>query len=412
VKICLVSDGLPPHCGGLPLIAYRRARGLHSIPGVEVTLVAWDRFSDRNRQESYPDYVHPVRLDWPGFGGIRTASRHVAVVAHLARLGACLGALLFRLRHEFDVLHAVGAASWSSLLSIPLAKVLQKPVILEMAALGADDPLTQRQRSNTPDQQLFPHRPLRYSLFVQADAYVSISRGLSEAYRQAGLPESRLFQIPYGIDANEFKPPTSREKRELRDRLGLDQGNCIVLFVGRITSTKRVRQLIAAYRQVNEAFPDTDLLIVGPNMPPDPEYAQAVRNDIEESKLSERIKLVGVDRMVNNVAEYMRASDVFCLPSEREGLGLVNIEAMACGLPVVVSRLQGVTTEFIKSGRDGILVPVGDTARLAEALKQLLGDASLRKQIGTAARERVVKEFSLETHYRRHLDLYEQLLAD
>ena len=381
------------------------------MAGVEVMLIAWDRRSDQNSQETYPGYVHPVKLGWPDFKNTHPSLSLVKPMMHLARLGTRLGVLLFGMRHEFDILHAVGAASWSSLLSIPVAKALHKPVILEMAELGADDPLTQNKRSRTPGQQVFPHRTLRYSLFLKADAYVSISHGLSEAYRQAGLPESKLFQIPYGVDMDQLKPPTDQEKRELRDKLGLDQGDDVILFVGRITPRKGVRQLIAAYKRVSETLPETRLLIVGPNMPPDPEFMQAVRDDINELKLSEQVKLAGIDKMVDNVADYMRASDIFCLPSEREGLGLVNIEAMACGLPVVVSRLEGVTTEFIQPERDGFLVPVGDVAGLADTLKRLLGDVSLRQRVGKAARERVLQEFSLDRYYRRHLELYEHLLA-
>lgn len=410
MKVCIVSDDLPPDCGGAPLIALRLAERLQTAEGIQTTMIAWDRSGNQSNHESLPAYVRPVKLHFQDDGRNQTPLGLVKMSLSIVELGARLGALLFTLRREFDILHISNAASLFSLVTVPLAKLLKKPVVIEMVLLGSDDPLKLNERSMHPEQQIFPHRPLKYSLFLQADAYVSISPALSEAYRQAGLTDAKLFEIPYGVDVKKFKPPTPQEKRVLRYQLGLDEEQVIILFVGVINERKGVRRLLAAFREVASSHSEAQLLVLGPSLLPDADYLQSVRKSIDAWDLSGRVMLV--DELVDNVHDYMRAADIFCLPTRREGFGMVIIEAMAAGLPVVVSRLEGVTTEIIRSDREGILVPVGDTARLAEALTELIGDNMLRSKLGQAARRKVLSEYVLETYSRRWLSLYNRIIDE
>ena len=105
----------------------------------------------------------------------------------------------------------------------------------------------------------------------------------------------------------------------------------------------------------------------------------------------------------------MRAADVFCLPTRREGFGIVIIEAMAAGLPVVVSRLEGVTTDIARADRDGILITGHNPDDYAEALLRLRQDKAEAKAMGRAARKRAMSEFSLERIVNRYSQLYSEL---
>lgn len=406
-KICVVSDGLPFDHGGAQFRAFRHTQGLQAAEGTEAFLIVWNRSARQTALEALPAYVHPVKLHFQNRGGTRNPLQLIEFLLHLGELGVRLGTLLFSLRHRFNVLHVINAATWFTLMTIPLAKALNKLVIVEMVLSGADDPLRLSKRGRHAERQLFPHRPLKYSLFLMADAYVSKSHVLSEAYRQAGLPESKLLRIPSGVDTQKFRPPLPQEKRALRQKLGLDQQQIVILFVGILHERKGIHRLLAAFREIAACHSQAQLLIVGPSRPSEQVYLQTIRRDIVDWELSTRVTLV--DRRVDNVDEYMKAADVFALPTRREGLSVAILEAMASGLAIVASDIPEIALSQVQHGSEGLLVPLEDSTRLADALAQLIGSPTLRAKLGQAARQRVLQEFALETMNDRYLSLYERL---
>ena len=404
VKVCVICAGLPPHYGGAELRAYRHAQRLHTLDGVEAILLGWDRSEERPVGARFASHVHPVRLRSRAGGGARTPVRFVS---RLGEIGLRLGWLLWRLRHRFDVVHVINGSPWFNLMSIPPAKALGKPVILEMTSLGSDDPLKLNRRSQTPEQQVFPHRPLKYTLFLKADAYVSKSPALTEAYRQAGLPESKLTEIPSGVDVKRFRPPTPAEKQALQARLGLESQGILILFVGGMYELKGVHWLLAAFRHIAPQPPQAQLLIVGPTAGFDPSYVQTLHDDTAAWGLSDRVTFV--HQQVDNVEEYMKAADIYAHPSRREGLSGVILEAMSSGLAIVASDIPEIAQGQIEHGLEGLLTPVGDVDQLASALAALIESAALRHSLGQAARERVMREFTQEEVDRQYLCLYRSL---
>ena len=107
----------------------------------------------------------------------------------------------------------------------------------------------------------------------------------------------------------------------------------------------------------------------------------------------------------------MKISDVFCLPSRQEGFGIVIIEAMSCGLPVVVSNLDGVTSDIIQSIQEGTIVSGFESGDYAKALMSILADASLSKDLGSRARERTLSSFSLKQVTDEWITLFHSLVA-
>ncbi len=408
MRVCIVSDGLPFDHGGAQLRAYRHSQHLQMVEGIETILVVWDQSTKEIKDFTLPAYAHPVKLRFQEVGGTQNVIQFIKFILHLAELFIRIVALLFGLRQKFDVLHIINAASWFSLFTVPIAKALNKQVIIEMVSLGGDDPLKLNRRSNNPEQQIFHHRPIKYSLFLKADAYVSKSLALSEAYLQAGLPEAKLFRIPSGVDTGKFKPPTPQEKQAIRLKLRLDEDPIIILFVGLINEYKGVSRLLSAFRKITPYYQKTLLLIVGPSRPSDTAYLLAIKQDIAAWDLFERVILV--DEMVHNVDDYMKAADVFALPTSREGLSVAILEAMSTGLAIVASDIPEIALSQIKHEVEGLLVPVGDTNKLADAILKLINDNKLRARLGQAARQRVLQEFTYEIVYDQYLRLYEQIL--
>jgi len=279
---------------------------------------------------------------------------------------------------------------------------------LEMTALGTDDPLTLNRRAGLPEHQAFPHQPLKYRLFKLADIYISKSNPLSDAYRQTGLSDERLYQIGSAVDQGIFHPlDNPKEKLALRRKLGLDASDTIIVYSGRLNEHKGLHWLVQAFHNLISIYPNSKLLFIGSAMRIDDAYARALRESVIPMGLSERVAFTG---RVNNVHEYLQAADIFAIPTEREGLSSSILEAMSCGLPVVASDIPEISQSQITNGVEGLLTPVGDVERLSEALVSLVGARDMRRRLGQAARQRVLREFTPEIIGSRYLDLYKKLL--
>ena len=139
----------------------------------------------------------------------------------------------------------------------------------------------------------------------------------------------------------------------------------------------------------------------------DPGLAERIKEKASRRGVSERIVFVEAE---DNIEHYFRAADVFALPTAREGLPNVLLEAMASAVPPVITRLEGVTDWIVTSGVTGELVPEVDSKAFAEALERLLASREERERIGTAARAHVAANFSLDATAQKTLDVYEELL--
>jgi len=316
--------------------------------------------------------------------------------------------MLRRLHSKFDILHVINAAPFFNLLAIPVAKKLNKRVILEMTLLGSDDPLTLSKNNREAKAQVYPHKPLKYRLVLNADAYVTKSRALSQAYYEAGLPPSKLIEIPAGVDVQKFRPPDSQEKESIRQLLGINPDGIVILYVGGIYKSKGVQQLLEAFQIVQKECSNVYLWIIGPTDRFETEYVRSIH---EYPKLNNLEKWVSfVPKYVENVDTYMKASDIIAHPTRREGMSNVILEAMATGLAIVASDIPEIANVQIVNGREGVLFPVTDINQLASALANLVGNPVKRNSLGNAARKRVLEEFSQERIEKKYLALYQQVL--
>ena len=184
-----------------------------------------------------------------------------------------------------------------------------------------------------------------------------------------------------GVDIQRFQPDAATRVR-IRMRLGMDDGACCLLFVGRLTGEKGVPELMRAFEALAPQFPNLHLMLVGPAE----EGFESLFRD------NSRVHRIGYTQAVQ---EYMAAADVFCLPSHREGFGLVLIEAGAVGLPVVASRIYGIT-DAVLEGETGLLHQAGNVADLVEKLHLLISTPALRHTLGEAGRRRAQTEFGAD----------------
>jgi glycosyltransferase involved in cell wall biosynthesis len=207
-----------------------------------------------------------------------------------------------------------------------------------------------------------------------------------------------------GVDADRFAPerfPTA-QITELRQQLRIPDDVYVVGFVGRLTRDKGVTELANAFAQVRVRLPAVRLLVIG-----DFEQGDPVTANVEHFLRSDDdVVLVGV---VDDPAPYYQLMDVLVLPTHREGLGYVPLEAAAARRPVVTTNATGAVDTVIP-GETGVLVDVGDSRTLARELSALLPDGERRERLGRRGRERVVRDFQQQRIWDELIAVYSDLV--
>ncbi len=234
----------------------------------------------------------------------------------------------------------------------------------------------------------------------------------AELLRDYAAHASRIATIPCGVDTDLFTPG---DRAEARRRLDLD-GHPLLLWVGRIAPIKGLDTLLDAVARLSESGQDMRLLVVGGDTDERTSgHETSLRQRIERLGLGDSVRFLGPQPQ-GVLPLYYAASDVTVLPSYYESFGMVALEAMACGSPVIASRVGGLVTT-VRDGVTGFLVPDGDVEALAERIETLVADPELRWRLGRegvrwAAQHRwpcvaeaVCKEYaSLEARATAHLD--------
>ena len=247
------------------------------------------------------------------------------------------------------------------------------------------DDLQGRNRKNAWNRRL--HAPLVHR-------FVALSKH-QERYlaERVGIAPRRITQIYNGVDVDRFRP---REAPR-------EEGSFTIGTVGRMQDVKDPLNLVEAFLLLRRSRPDlaarARLVLVG-----DGALRAAVESRLREGGAWEAASLPGARE---DVAEQLRAIDLFALPSKAEGISNTILEAMATGLPVVATRVGG-NPELVEEGRTGLLVPPSDPAGLAAALARYSEDPALAAAHGAAGRERARAEFSLERMVTRYAALYDE----
>lgn len=203
-----------------------------------------------------------------------------------------------------------------------------------------------------------------------------------------------------GVDVERFRPdPAARAA--VRQRLGIPEAAVVALFLGRLTKDKGIPELIEAFGIASAACPALRLLVVGPD-----EDGMGAMAEQLAAETRARLYLEGV---TSRPEMFMAASDLLVLPSHREGFGSTVIEAAACGVPAIGTRIYGLT-DAVVDGSTGLLIPVGEVAQLADALVRLTNDHAGRLAMGAAARERVDAHFAQSRLTRALITFHDQAI--
>jgi glycosyltransferase involved in cell wall biosynthesis len=230
-------------------------------------------------------------------------------------------------------------------------------------------------------------------LFTQAEEDAATARRLKL------IRGKTIEAIGNGVDPQRFHPSKGiREHKATRAAIGADPNAVAIMTVGRLVAEKGYPELFAAMR----AVPGAELWVVGGRLESDHAAAidAAIMGVEQDAELSRRIRFLGYR---DDVAELLRAADIFVLASHREGMPRSIIEAMMTGLPVVATDIRGAREEVV-DGETGCLVPVEDPQALAGMLTRFARDAELRARIGAAGRARALDHYDEAKVIARQID--------
>ncbi len=241
-------------------------------------------------------------------------------------------------------------------------------------------------------------QPIEDALLQRAAMIIATSPNYIDSSPVLSRNRSRCRVIPFGVHPDTLRPRDAETVAKIRGRYGPN----IVLAVGRLVYYKGFEYLIRAMREI-----DGRLLMVGEG---------PLRQKLERTALNlgvaDRITFLGRVSQ-EEVAAYFHAADVFAMPStERsEAFGIAQLEAMACGKPVVNTRIDSGVPFVSLDGVTGITVPPADSGSLADAVNRLFADKELATKYGAAGKRRVEEDFGVDLMARRTLDLYREALG-
>jgi glycosyltransferase involved in cell wall biosynthesis len=209
-----------------------------------------------------------------------------------------------------------------------------------------------------------------------------------------------------GVDLERFDPNKfgNEHAQAVRHELGISEKARVILFVGRLTKDKGIRELVSAFLELQKEFEEVALVLVGPF---EPERDPLPKDILEELSYNPHIHVVGFSE---EPEKYMAAADLFCLPSYREGFGSVIVEAAAMGLPSIASGVVGLV-DAVMDGETGLLVPPKDVDALKNALMKMIPSPKIRKQMGRTAHERALRDFDSRIINRLLVKEYQKLAA-
>jgi glycosyltransferase involved in cell wall biosynthesis len=381
MRILMINYEFPPLGGGGGVASYHIARALAEREHeVDVLTTGWRGLSSEETVGGLGVYRVPVL----GRGELSTAS--LPSMLSFLPCGVAKGCQILR-NKRYDVLNTHFAIP-SGPTGVVLSRLFKMPMVLTI--IGGD--------IYDPSKRLSPsrNRVLRgvvRRVLDSSSQIVAISEDIKRRAREDLRCQKDIEVIHYGLSAPQFE---SRSRAEL----GLSEDHLVLITIGRLIKRKALDNLLLALSRLEQR--ETRLLIIGVG----PEEGH-LRDLSARLGLSAQVEFLG-PIWGERKYQYLAASDVFVLPSVHEGFGLVFLEAMHCGLPVVASSTGG-QTDFLKDGETGFLVPVGDVDALADRILLLAGDTALRERISRFNQE-YVKDFDISGVAERYEALFSEVM--
>ena len=403
IRIAILTNEYPPHVyGGAGVHVDYLTRELAALDGGRhhVQVLSFGAQRETGSSLSVEGVQPPVELP-------AQDPRHAKLFATLLQDLVMSGRLA-----DIDIVHC---HTWYTHLAGCLAKYLHGvPLILTTHSLEPHRPWKVEQLGTAYHVSSWIER----TAYENADGVVAVSQSmLRDVHALYGVELDRIRVIHNGIDLDEYRPtPNVATLQEC----GIDPDIPFVLFVGRITRQKGIVHLVNAIRHIQ---PGVQIVLCA-GAPDTPEIAREMIDAVERARTQSSHAIIWIDEMLSKekIIHLYTHAEIFVCPSVYEPFGIINLEAMACGTPVVASAVGGIP-EVVEHGETGLLVapeaisateveprhPEQFARDLATAVNALLGDPDLRASMAHKARARVEQRFSWQSIARQTLEFYEHV---
>jgi len=384
----MLSWEYPPRIiGGLARHVEGLSKALASM-GHEVHVVTLDFPSAPYEVEEGSLYIHRVAVDVPA----PTFHSWVLLFNHFfeKRLG--------QLARKFGVPDVVHVHDWLTVSGGVAAKhLLRAPLVMTFHSTEAS------RSSNSPSPESAMVRGLEWWGSFESARIIAVSGWMrSEVVSMFKVPDEKVKQIPNAVDPQKFEAPV--DTQAVRSKWKVKEGERLITAVGRLTSQKGFDDLIRAYPLIRRAIPASKLLIVGDGYMRGELEALAEREGVRES-----VTFAGFVSETDLVGA-LRSSDVVAVPSRFEPFGIIALEAMSAGAPLVVSRVGGLA-EIVEDHVDGIEVEPNSPVSLADATIRVLSDRALSARLAEKGMEKA-KAYGWNSAAKKTLETYREAVAE
>lgn len=404
LRICLLAETFYPEAkDGLTQHAYQLAESLIS-KGAELFVIT-RKLERESRGYELVGNVPVTRI--PPVG--RLKGKGWKAVGPLLRLLTIMPLLLIRFRNRYDVIMVSGIRILSIpavLMSIAFGKIsiikIESPSELHEEISAQSLKRMKLSKSSFIVRLL---RTMRNPLIKRADYFVAISSEIKQQLIDIGVDSNKILCVSNGIDTTKFSPASEETRSNLRKKLSLPGDAIIIVYVGRLVISKGILVLVEIWNNLLQHNNNIHLLLVGSGKGSFDDCEDELNSYIKEHGLEKHVLITG---SVDNVNEYLMASNIFVLPSEYEGFSLALLEGLACALPAVATRVGG-ATDLIQNCKNGILIDPKDKQGLETAIGWILEKRQQWDAIGKSARESA-ERYSIDVVANKYIDLFEHLV--
>ncbi len=377
----MLSHHFPPHYSGAAKQAISLAKQLKKL-GIETFFITVENGKLKRRDKFDGFDIYRIR---EGKGSMK----ELILWWNLLKL-------LYKKRKHYDIIHSHGAYYKNSIIGLA-GRLLKKGTVIKVSMSKND--------LSGIGKGLFGR--IHSVLFKMVDSCVSISSEITSELNEVAPSHRRIIEIPNGVDTDQFKPVSDEHKQYLREKLKLPLG-LIFLYVGGISVRKNVEWLIKTWSKTYADKEGISLIIVGP---PSCENRKRVLFDslteyVAQNELTQKVIFRDYTAVIE---EYFQASDIFILPSKKEGMPNVLVEAMSCGLTCLTTKVSG-TSRLIVDNETGLFFDTDSNGDFHSATLRLKDNPDERQRIGKAARKLILEKYSLDKISRKYADLYSDLL--
>jgi glycosyltransferase involved in cell wall biosynthesis len=330
---------------------------------------------------------------------------------HLKKWGLVVSAFfkLLHLRHSYDAI-LVSGYRVMGIPSVIVGKLLGKPCILKADSIGEFsgeffDPGLRRFSLHHTRFPINVILALRNWLLRKSSAFIAISSVIAGELQENKVLAARIFKIPNSVDTTRFSPVSGPHKLMFRDSLGIPRGMKVGVYTGRLVSTKGLPLLLRTWASISEKHPDALLMLVGAGGVGIQNCENELKKFVSDNALQKNVMFTG---SVTNVDEYLKASDFFVFPTEREAFGISIIEALACRLPVITTATGGIR-DIVTDSENAIVVPVNDENALKLAIENMLDHGEAMKTLAENGRSTVVERYTEQQVLLRYKALIDEL---